>query len=82
MLYEVITSDALVQYLVSRRWREILVLRGPGPADALTAAAFAASARKFGAEVVATRDFVLSNDPRERDLNNVTLLTQGVDYDA
>lgn len=75
-------SDALVQYLVSRRWREILVLRGPGPADALTAAAFAASARKFGAEVVATRDFVLSNDPRERDLNNVTLLTQGVDYDV
>lgn len=75
-------SDALVQYLVSRRWREILVLRGPDADDALAAAAFANSARKFGAEIVATRDFVLSNDPRERDLNNVALLTQGVDYDV
>ena len=75
-------SDALVQYLVSRRWTRVLVLRGPEPDDALAAAAFAVSARKFGARIVATRDFVLSNDPRERDLNNVILLTQGADYDV
>lgn len=75
-------SDALVQYLVSRRWTRVLVLRGPEPDDTLAAAAFAASAKKFGARIVATRDFVLSNDPRERDLNNVILLTQGADYDV
>ena len=26
--------DGLVQYLVSRKWRDILVLQGPLPADA------------------------------------------------
>jgi len=75
-------SDALVQYLVARRWAHILVLRGPEPDDALASAALEASARKFGAKIVATRDFVLSNDPRERDLNNVILMTQGEDYDV
>jgi len=75
-------SDSLAQYVASRRWREVLVLRGPEPDDALATAAFEASAKKFGLKIVATRDFVLSNDPRERDLNNVVLMTQGEDYDV
>ena len=29
------SMDALVQYLVSRKWRDILVLQGPLPADAV-----------------------------------------------
>ena len=29
------SMDALVQYLVSRKWRDVLVLQGPLPADAL-----------------------------------------------
>jgi ABC transporter substrate binding protein (PQQ-dependent alcohol dehydrogenase system) len=76
------TADALAQYLVERKWREVLLLQGPGAEDALQAAAFERAARRFGLKVTAKRNFVLSNDPRQRDLGNVGLLTAGVDYDA
>ncbi|MEM7021034.1 MAG: ABC transporter substrate-binding protein [Pseudomonadota bacterium] len=73
--------DALVQYLVSRNWTDVLVLEGPSPEDAALAEAFQRSAQRFGATIVDRRPFVLSNDPRERDQNNVRLLTTG-DYDV
>jgi len=41
------TSDALMQYLVSRKWRDILVLQGPLPADARDHQ----GVREFGQEV-------------------------------
>ena len=74
--------DALVQYLVSRKWREVLVLIGPRPEDEQLTTAFERSAKRFGVEIVEQRPFVLSNDPREREKNNVALLTAGVDYDV
>jgi ABC transporter substrate binding protein (PQQ-dependent alcohol dehydrogenase system) len=46
-------------------------------------AAMERSARRNGATVIAKRDFVLSNDPREREQNNVRLMTGGTrDYDV
>lgn len=75
-------SDALVQYLVSRRWANVLVLKGPNPGDAEMAAAFARSAKRFGVKIVDTRPFKLGQDPRERELNNLQLLTGNKDYDA
>ncbi len=69
--------DALAQYLVSKRWTRVLLLAGPLAEDALIAAAFEASAKKFGAKITDRRPFVLSNDPRRRDQNNVALLTAG-----
>jgi ABC transporter substrate binding protein (PQQ-dependent alcohol dehydrogenase system) len=75
--------DALVQYLMSRKWQNIVVLEGPLTADALAADAFEHSAKKFGARVVAHQHFKPGTDPRERDLNNPTLLTAlNRDYDA
>ncbi len=68
-------SDALAQFLAARRWTRILVLEGEAAADREFSAAFQASARKFGLSVVAVRPFVLSNDPREREQNNIALLT-------
>jgi ABC transporter substrate binding protein (PQQ-dependent alcohol dehydrogenase system) len=79
---DAMVMDALAQYLVAKSWREILVLRGALPRDAELAEVFAASARKFGLEIVETRDFELGNDPRRRDRNNIALLTSGVDYDV
>ena len=77
------TSDALMQYLVSRKWRDILVLQGPLPADAATVKALENSAKKFGARVIANRPFKAGTDPRERELNNPLLLTAGTrDYDV
>jgi len=67
--------DALAQYLVSRKWRDLLVLEGPTPADTVTAQAFARSAKKFGARIVADQHFQAGTDPREREQNDPLLLT-------
>jgi ABC transporter substrate binding protein (PQQ-dependent alcohol dehydrogenase system) len=77
------TSDALMQHLVSRKWRDILVLQGPLPADAATTKSFENSVKKFGARIVANRPFKAGTDPREREQNNPLLLTAGTrDYDV
>jgi len=70
-------ADALAQFLVFRKWREALLLEGPSASDQVLAEAFRRSAKRYGVEVVASRPFVLSNDPREREQNNIALLTQG-----
>ena len=67
--------DALMQYLASRKWRDILVFEGPLPADAETARAFTRSAQKFGAKIVADQHFKAGTDPREREQNNPALLS-------
>ena len=75
-------TDALAQYLISKKWREALVLTGPRPEDEQLTAAFNRSAKRFGVKIVERRPFVLGNDPREREKNNVALLTAGADYDV
>lgn len=74
--------DAIGQLLAARKWNRPLVLAGPAPADQLLRAAFERSSRRFGLKPVAIKPFKLSNDPRERDLGNVRLLTAERDYDA
>lgn len=75
-------TDALAQFLVAKKWRQVLVLKGPEDEDAAFAAAFEVSARRFGVRITASRDFVLGNDPRQREKNNVSLMTAEGDYDA
>lgn len=74
--------DGLAQYLVARNWRRVLVLRGEQPEDTVSAAAFERSARKFGLKIVAVKDFLLSNDPRNRGQNNIALMTAEPDHDV
>ncbi len=76
-------TDGLVQHLVSRKWRDILLLQGPAAADADMTKAFEASVKKFGARIVGKRDFKPGTDPRERESNNPLLLTAlNRDYDV
>lgn len=75
-------ADALMQYLALRKWRRALLLTGPSAADAAQRDALAKSARRFGIAWSGQRTFRLSNDPRERDQANLSLLTTGVDYDV
>jgi ABC transporter substrate binding protein (PQQ-dependent alcohol dehydrogenase system) len=76
-------TDGLVQFLVSRKWRDLLVLEGPSPADVAMTAAFTRSAQKFGARIVADQHFKPGTDPREREANDPILLTAiSRDYDA
>ncbi|HUN52880.1 MAG TPA: ABC transporter substrate-binding protein [Candidatus Sulfotelmatobacter sp.] len=74
--------DALAEFLTAKKWRQVLVLQGPLPDDAVLAAAFDRSAKKFGLEIADTRKFRIGNDPRNRDQDNLALLTSGVDYDV
>ena len=75
--------DGLAQFVVSRRWRDLLVFEGPSPADAVTAAAFTHSAQKFGARIVATQHFKPGSDPRDREQNDPALLSAiNRDFDA
>jgi ABC transporter substrate binding protein (PQQ-dependent alcohol dehydrogenase system) len=75
-------TDALAQFLVFRKWRQLLVLKGSQPGDAEYYQAFSRSAKRFGLVPKEVRDFTLGRDPRERSQNNVALLTAGVDYDV
>ena len=75
-------GDALAQYLKSRGWTRVLVLARETPDDQDLADRFVASAKKFGLTVADRRAFVLGNDPRQRDKNNIALLTGGARYDA
>lgn len=75
-------SDALAQLLVSRKWSKLLLLTGPGEADPARAAVAQASIKRYGLQVVGSKPFKVSADPRERDLANPLLLTAGSGYDA
>lgn len=75
-------TDAMAQFLISRKWREILVLRGPEKDDQAYYKAIQRSAKRFGLKLEATKDFVLGTDPRQRNRNNVALLTSREDYDV
>jgi len=79
---EAMLADALMQHLVAKGWRQILVLQGPAPEDAAMVAALQRSAKKFRANIVATMPFLLTNDPRNREQTNILLMTAGVDYDV
>jgi ABC transporter substrate binding protein (PQQ-dependent alcohol dehydrogenase system) len=75
-------ADALAQFLLARKWPRVLVLRGPLPEDKADADAFAHAAKRFGLTIVDTRDFIVSNDPRHRDQDNIALLTGDASYDT
>ncbi|MFM2058089.1 MAG: hypothetical protein RLY71_2474 [Pseudomonadota bacterium] len=70
-------ADALAQTLVSRKWSSVLLLTGPSAADAERGAAAQAAIRRYGLKLAGSKPFKLSGDPRERDLANPLLLTQG-----
>ena len=75
--------DALMQYLVSRKWTNLLAFEGPLPADATMTKAFENSAKKFGARIVARQQFKPGADPREREKNDPALLSAiNRDYDV
>lgn len=75
-------TDALAQFVVRRNWKRVLMLTGPLEEDRVLAAAFTASAAKFGARIVADKPFIMGNDPRKREQNSVALMSYADDFDV
>lgn len=76
-------SDALVQFLVFKRWTRILLVSGPTPNDLVSADSLRRSARKFGARIVGEVSF----DPRGADLRDsalkeFALITRAAEHDV
>ena len=75
-------TDALSQYLKAKGWDKALSLSGPLPDDTRLSESFNKSAAKFGVRIVDFRQFVLSNDPRDRTQTNIPLLTSRPAHDV
>ena len=75
-------ADATAQFLTLKKWNKVLLLTSTLPADQSAVAATREAIKRYGIKVVAEKNFKLSNDPRERDLGNVALLTAGIDADV
>jgi len=74
-------ADALAQTLVTRKWMSVLLLTGPSAEDQQRSATVQAAIKRYGLKLAGSKPFKLSADPRERDLANPLLLTQG-SYDV
>lgn len=75
-------GDALAQHLKFRGWQKVLLLSGNSDEDLLKIEAARRAAARFGLNIVAEREFKLTNDPRQRDLSNIALLTGSVSHDV
>ena len=75
-------ADTISQFLALRNWRRVLLLEGSHENDIADATELEKSFRKFQIDLVDRRKFSLSNNPRDRDMNNLKLLTGDVEYDV
>lgn len=75
-------TDALVQYLVFRRWARLALITGPHPQDDAYAAALKASLAKFGLPLLAEKLWSFDADLRRAAAQEVPLFTQDLaDHD-
>ncbi len=81
-------ADALMQYLVVKNWRHIMLVQGKDPADALYAAAIRHAAKKFQVSIVADKPWSFNAAAQQADTGHfqvnteVSNLTQGISYDV
>ena len=74
-------ADALAQYLGWKRWNRWFLVVGRRDEDALFAEAVRRSAKKFGAKIVAEKEWKYGPDARRTAQSEVPVFTQDVDYD-
>ena len=81
-------ADALMQYLVKKDWRRIMLLTGRDPADKLYADAVRRSAEKFQVTIRADRPWIFNAAAQQADTGHfqvndeVAQATGGVSYDV
>jgi ABC transporter substrate binding protein (PQQ-dependent alcohol dehydrogenase system) len=81
-------ADALMQYLVTKNWRRIMLLVGHDPTDRLYAEAMRRAAQKFRVPIVAEREWSFNPAAQQADTGHfqvnaeVAEATRGEDYDV
>jgi len=75
-------SDALMQFLVFKRWKEWFLIKGGRDEDILFASALKRSGKKFGAKLVAEKTWSFDTDLRRSAAREIPAFTQGEDYDV
>ena len=76
-------TDALMQFLVLRRWSALALVEGSLPADTALAGALSASATKFGLKIGARKTWAFDADMRRNASAEVPLFTQSLgDHDV
>lgn len=74
-------ADALIQFLIAKRWNRWLLIEGQQPQDALFSEAIQRSAKRFGGKIVAYKQWSFDTDLRRSAQRELPLFTQGKDYD-
>lgn len=69
-------TDALMQFLVKKRWGDLVMVTGQHAADQAYARALAASAEKFGLAIASTKVWAFDADMRRNAAQEVPLFTQ------
>ncbi|WP_246624957.1 ABC transporter substrate-binding protein [Oceanobacter mangrovi] len=75
-------TDALAQWLISKKLKKWLLITGTRPGDKLYADAVRRSAKRFGGKLVAEKDWTFDADLRRSAAAEVPLFTQTKEYDA
>lgn len=75
-------ADALAQFLMTRRWRQWLLIRGERSEDQRFAASLKRSAARFGGKIVDERTWTFDTDLRRTAQQELPLFTQAKAYDA
>ncbi len=75
-------SDALMQFLVKKRWRKWLLIKGSRAEDELFASSLKHSSKRFGAKLVEEKTWTFDTDLRRSAAREIPLFTQADDYDV
>jgi len=75
-------ADALAQYLLKKRWVKWFLVQGPTNEDKLFSQALKRAAKRFGSTLVAQKTWLHDYDARRTAQEEVSVFTQGVDYDV
>jgi len=75
-------SDALMQFLNKRKWREVFMIEGNRAGDVAMGNAMRRSAKKFRLEIVQDKKWIEDADMRRNAAQEVPLFTQARKYDG
>lgn len=75
-------TDALAQWLIYKKLKRWLLIVGTRPGDQAYAESVKRSAKRFGAKIVAEKQWTFDSDLRRSAQTEVPLFTQTAEYDA